>query len=78
VELSGYQLPLKAGPAGTLKDCTLRLEEAPAVAEFIVLTIEAEQRDKLRQIDFMLSLGNGELWRLPFVGAAAAANLALA
>jgi hypothetical protein len=72
------QTPLKAGPAGTLQNCTLLPEEAPAVAEFIVLTIEAEQRDKLRQIDFTLTLGNGELWVLPFAGPPAPANLALA
>jgi hypothetical protein len=39
--------------------------EARTVAEFIVLTIEAERKDKLKSIEVRLNMGSPDLWVLP-------------
>jgi len=68
-ELTRKQAPLDAGPAaGALTQCTLFPADARHAVEFVVLTIEADRRDKLRSIDFALDLAEPELWLLPFVG----------
>ena len=65
-ELTRRGPPLNAGPpAGPLSRCTLFPEDAKGAAEFVVLTVEAAQKDKLRQLDFALELGEPELWVLP-------------
>ncbi len=77
--LTRRQPPLQAGPVpGPLAGCTLLLRDARQAAEFIVLTIEAEQSDKLKQVDFALKLEAPQLWMLPFAGEAQANTLALA
>lgn len=63
--LTRQQPVLHPGPAGQLKGCTLLPAEALTVAEFIVLTIEAERKDKLRTIDIRLNVGAPELWVMP-------------
>ena len=78
-ELTRRQIFLKAGPAqGALTGCTFHLDDARQAVEFIVLTIEAAQSDKLKAVDFSLQLAAPELWVLPFTGEAQANGLALA
>jgi hypothetical protein len=58
---------LNPGPAaGPLSRCTLFPADAQGAAEFVVLTIEAAQKDNLRELRFQLTLGEPELWVLPF------------
>ena len=72
------QIELKPGRAlDSLANCTLPGADARQVVEFIVLTIEAAQRDKLKNVDFALNLNEPELWVLPFVGEAGVKNLVL-
>jgi hypothetical protein len=64
--LTRQQPALPPGPAmGQVQRCTLLPYDARRVAEFIVLTIEAARKDKLRAIGFELLLGAPELWMLP-------------
>ncbi len=78
-DLTRRQVALKAGsPQGALSGCTLHLADARQAAEFIVLSIEAAQSDKLKRVDFTLQLEAPALWLLPFAGEAEARNLALA
>jgi len=66
-DLTRKQVALKPGrPAGALSQCVLFPDDARQAIEFIVLTIEADRKDKIRSIDFSLSLGEPELWVLPF------------
>lgn len=61
------QIALTPGQAAApLARCTLFPADAQGAAEFVVLTIEADQRDNLRQVSFSLELGEPELWVLPF------------
>jgi hypothetical protein len=77
-DLTRRQIRLTAGPAqGALAGCTLTLDDASQAADFIVLTIEAAQSDKLKSVDFSLELNQPELWMLPFAGEAQTENLAL-
>jgi hypothetical protein len=62
-DLTQQQPRWEAGsPAGPLRGCTLLPEEARAAAEFVVLTIEADQKDKLKTVEFVLEVGEPELW----------------
>ncbi len=68
-DLTRQQAFLPTGPAlGPLKGVTLLPADAIAAAEFIVLTIEAERKDKIKSINFTLNYGPAELWVLPFQG----------
>ncbi len=69
-DLTKAQPTLTAGlAAGSLADCTLPPDDAFHAAEFVVITIEADRQDKLRQIDFTLENRTApELWLLPFNG----------
>ena len=65
-KLTREQPALRPGPpAGPLSGCTLLPEDARQAAEFIVLTIEADRKDKLKSVSFHLELGEPELWLLP-------------
>jgi hypothetical protein len=64
--LTRRQVTPARGPAAPLAGCTLLPGDAHAAAEFVVLTIEAERKDKLRAIAFSLNLAAPELWVLPF------------
>jgi len=78
-DLTRRQVPLKPGQAvGTLTQCTLPPEDARQAAEFVVLTIEAAQSDKLKSVNFTLNLNEPELWLLPFAGEAGRQSLVLA
>jgi hypothetical protein len=48
-----------------LQPAILFAEEARAILEFIVLSIEAERSDSLKSLAFDLDLGPAELWALP-------------
>lgn len=68
-QLTRAQVALEPGAAaGVLQNCTLLLEDARRAAEFIVLTIEADREDQVRNMTFTLNLGEAELWLLPFEG----------
>lgn len=69
---------LQAGPAGRLERVTVDPQGAQALAEFVVLTVEAERRDQLKAIDFELALEAPALWALPFAGQPGSLQLALA
>lgn len=58
-------------------DCTLLPEDAWTAAEFVVLTIEAERKDMLRHVEFIIAeRTTPELWLLPFSGEPALNTLA--
>jgi len=77
-DLTRKQVALKAGPAiGALTSCTLFPGDARQAVEFVVLTIEADRKDKLRAVEFTLDLGESELWVLPFAGKDEVGELAL-
>ena len=78
-ELTRRQAALTAGPAqGAVTGCTLTPDEAAQAADFIVLTIEAAQSDKLKSVDFAVKLEPPELWMLPFAGEVQPQTLILA
>lgn len=70
-DLTKQQISLRPGPPmGALQNCTLFPADARQAAEFVVLTIEADRKDKLKTVEFRLDLNEPELWVLPFVGEA--------
>ncbi len=58
-------LRLRPGIRSDFLPITLALEDVQAVADIIVVGIEASRPDKLKEINFTLSLSNPELWILP-------------
>jgi hypothetical protein len=78
-ELLKRRLRPTPGPAGATKlaHCSLFPADAKQAAEFVVLTIEAERRDKLKSVVFSIKADEPELWMLPFVGEPSPQNLAL-
>ena len=78
-DLTKQQIPLRPGPPmGALQNCTLFPADARLAAEFVVLTIEADRKDKLKGAEFRLDLNEPEMWVLPFEGEAEARSLVLA
>jgi hypothetical protein len=69
---------LAAGSAASLPPVTVGPEEAQALAEFVVLSFEADRRDKLKSLRAVLDLGAPELWCLPFAATGSSWKLALA
>ncbi len=66
-DLTRRQPALQAAPpAGALLGCTVLPEDAGRAAEFVVVSIEAARKDKLRSIQFSLDVAQPELWLLPF------------
>ncbi len=58
-----------APPAGVaLSGCVVTVEDAHKLAEFVVLSIEAERKDMLKRIAIQLPGGAPELWVLPSDG----------
>ena len=55
---------LQPGPAAAFAPATLHHEDLQPMAEFIVLGIEADRKDKVREIEFTLQLSQPELWVL--------------
>ena len=56
---------LQPGPAVQFEPVTLPMEDVHALAEFIVLSIEAERKDKLSEVQVIVQLAHIELWILP-------------
>lgn len=56
---------LLPGPAVPFLPITLAKQDAVTFAEFIVLSIEANRKDKLKNIHFDLKLSSLQLWILP-------------
>ena len=56
---------LRAGSATPFEAITLYRDDLLAAAEFIVIAIEAERKDKIKNIDFELKLSKPVLWILP-------------
>ena len=71
-------IDLRAGSPGTLSGVTVSPEEAQSLAEFVVLSFEADRRDKLKSLRAVLDLGPPELWCLPFAVSGSGSRLALA
>lgn len=69
---------LAPGEAGQLQRVTVGAEEARILSEFVVLTVEAERKDQLKEIAFTLELEDPVLWALPFTGAEGSLQPALA
>ena len=69
---------LLPGSPGTLSGVTVSPEEAQALAEFVVLSFEADRRDKLKSLRAVLDFGPPELWCLPFAASGSGSRLALA
>jgi hypothetical protein len=66
-DLTRRQPALQAAPpAGPLQGCTVLPDDAARAVEFVVVSIEAARKDKLRSIQFSLDVGPPELWLLPF------------
>jgi len=65
--VSAMQQPplLEAGPAVAFEPVTLSPQNAAAAADFIVMAIEAGRQDKLKRVEFTLSLSPLSLWILP-------------
>ncbi len=58
-----------AAPSGVaLRGCVVDLADARKLAEFVVLSIEAERPDMLKDIAVVLPDGQPELWMLPADG----------
>lgn len=56
---------LRPGSAARFEPVTLFLEDVQATVEFIIMAIEAERKDKVKEIKFSLALSDPELWILP-------------
>lgn len=56
---------LNSGSAARFEAVTLYRDDVLAVAEFIVIAIEAGRKDKIKSIDFELKLSKPVLWILP-------------
>lgn len=56
---------LAPGSPFSFEPVTILPNDLQPLAEFIVLEVEAARSDKLRQLDFTLTLGEPELWALP-------------
>lgn len=77
-ELLKKRLRPTPGPAaGPLPACALFPDDARHAAEFVVLTIEADRRDKLKSVEFTIQASEPELWVLPFRGEVSVGNLAI-
>ncbi len=78
-ELLKKHLNPAPGPAvGKLPSVAVFPDDAKQAAEFVVLTIEADRKDKLKSVEFAIQSSEPELWVLPFKGEAHASQLALA
>lgn len=56
---------LKPGPVSAFDPVTVAADDARAWAEFLVIALEAERRDKVKKIQFKLILGEPQLWIFP-------------
>jgi len=57
--------PLREGPQTGFKPVTLSAADATALAEFIVVAVEAGRSDMLQELQFSLETSTPELWIFP-------------
>ena len=67
VELQWLQSPpaLQPGPVVEFESVTVAAEDVPVWAEFLVVALEAERKDKVKTINFQLEMNEPQLWVLP-------------
>lgn len=70
--------PTAGAAAGRLPPVAVFPHDASRAAEFVVLNVEADRRDKLKSVEFTIQATEPELWILPFRGEVGAGNLAMA
>jgi hypothetical protein len=58
-------LALKTGEPAPFEPVTISPDDVSAWAEFLVMAVEAERKDKVKSVNFSLVLGEPELWILP-------------
>jgi hypothetical protein len=56
---------LQAGPAVRFAPVTMQAMDMQPLAEFILMAVESGRKDKLRHVQFTLTLGVPALWILP-------------
>lgn len=56
---------LKAGSPAPFTPVTLSSADLPAVAQYLVMTIEAGRKDRLKSLSVSIKLGEPSLWILP-------------
>ncbi len=56
---------MRPGPWVRFEPVTVAVEDVPAWAEFLVVALEAERKDKVKKIAFDLKLDEPQLWILP-------------
>ncbi|MCI0519267.1 MAG: hypothetical protein L0Z70_03320 [Chloroflexi bacterium] len=56
---------LQEGSAAAFEPVTLSQADAAVAAEFLVMSVEAERKDKLKELNFTLDLQPPVLWILP-------------
>jgi hypothetical protein len=56
---------LQPGPAAEFVPVTVSAADVPAWAEFLVMALEAERKDKVKTVKFSLQLTRPHLWILP-------------
>jgi hypothetical protein len=56
---------LDTGAAVAFEPVTLALEDVPTLAEFIAMALEADRKDKLKELRVTLTLAEPSLWILP-------------
>jgi hypothetical protein len=56
---------MQAGPLARFDPVTVPAEDVQVWAEFLVVAIEANRKDKIKKVAFSLDLGEPQLWILP-------------
>lgn len=56
---------MQPGPVSHFEPVTVPVEDVPVWAEFLVVALEAERKDKVKKIAFNLDLDEPQLWVLP-------------
>ena len=64
-ELLNQPPALPPGPAVSFEPAVLGVEDLPALAEFIVMGIEAARKDQVKSLGVSVRLSNPVLWILP-------------
>ena len=59
------QPALQVGPPARFQPVTLPPDDVAALAEFVVLAVEAGRKDNLKRMDVAVTLGSPALWVLP-------------
>ena len=56
---------MQPGPVARFEPVTVAAEDVSAWAEFLVMALEAERKDKVKTLKFTLKLSDPQLWVLP-------------